>query len=259
MRTKDPAAVLNVTSVKFPPQLEDFEGWKEPKRIMVLLAHPDDPEFFCGATLIRWAKAGHEIGYCLITKGQRGSKEIDLSLDQIAQIRMREQKNAAEYIGVKSVEFLDELDGELQPSLILRKEIVKRIRNFSPQIIVTSDPQNFYTIENRLNHPDHRAAGEIVLGAAFPAAGNPQIYKSIENESFGQPVEPEEIWISATNQPNLTIDVTPYFEQKVEAISFHVSQIADKAVFSDRMKARFVEDPDSHQKIYIERFRRLIL
>ena len=253
------AAVQIVTISKSSAEIEDFEGWKEAKRILVILAHPDDPEFFCGATLIRWAKAGHEIRYCLITKGQRGSQDIQLSIEEIAKIRIIEQQNAANYIGVKSVEFLGEMDGELSPSLELRKDIVKLIRKYAPQIIVTSDPQNYVTVDNRLNHPDHRAAGEIVLGAAFPAAGNGQIYKTKENTSMGIPVSPEEIWISATNQPNLIVDVSQYYEEKLEAISKHASQIGEKEAFITRMKSRTFIDPKTNAPIFIERFKRVIL
>jgi LmbE family N-acetylglucosaminyl deacetylase len=248
-----------VITSKFPAQIEDFEGWKEAKRILVILAHPDDPEFFCGATLIRWAAAGHEIRYCLLTKGQRGSKDPNLTGEEIARMRMAEQKNAATYIGIKSVDFLDELDGELEPSQGLRKEVVRQIRKYSPQIIVTSDPQNYVSIENRLNHPDHRSTGEIVLGAAFPAAGNPSIYRSFDDRLMGSPINPEEVWISATNQPNLIVDVSPYFDKKLEALCCHKSQIGEVEAFITRMKERAVLDPETNKLYYAERFKRVIL
>ena len=246
-------------SGKFPAQIEDFEGWMEPKRILVILAHPDDPEFFCGASLKRWAEAGHEIHYCLFTKGQRGSTDTSLTGEQIASIRVQEQKKAAENIGAKSVEFLDELDGELTPTLDLRKETVRLIRKYAAQIIVTSDPQNYVTLDYRLNHPDHRAAGEIVLGAAFPAAGNPVMYNSPDYRLMGSPINPEEIWISATNQPNLTIDVTNYFAKKLEAICCHSSQIGEADSFINRMKKRTILDAETNKQVYAERFKRIVL
>ena len=246
-------------SGKSPAEIEDLEGWKEPKRILVILAHPDDPEFFCGATLKRWAEAGHEIHYCLFTKGQRGSTDMSLTGEQIALIRVQEQKRAAESIGVKSVEFLDELDGELESTLALRKEAVRLIRKYAAQIIVTSDPQNYVTLDYRLNHPDHRAAGEITLGAAFPAAGNPLMYKSLDDRLMGSPINPEEIWISATNQPNLTIDISNYFAKKLEAICFHKSQIGEVNTFVERMKKRTILNDDTNRQVYAERFKRIVL
>lgn len=252
------ADVPIVIKVKYPPQIDDFEGWKEPKKILVILAHPDDPEFFCGATLIRWTKAGHEISYCLLTKGQRGSRNLALSSEEIAAIRVQEQYAAAGFVGVKKIEFLNEMDGELEPSLRIREEVVSIIRKYAPQIIVTSDPQNYVSLENRLNHPDHRAAGEIALGAVFPAAGNPQIYKSNADKAQGNPINPEEIWISATNQPNLVVDVTDYFEEKLEAILFHQSQIEEKSSFILRMRERAVFDNETNKKMFVERFKRVI-
>jgi LmbE family N-acetylglucosaminyl deacetylase len=151
------------------------------------------------------------------------------------------------------------MDGELLPSLALRKEAVLRIRQYAPQIIVTSDPQNYVTLDNQINHPDHRAAGEIVLGAAFPAAGNPQIYKSLTNEIAGIPVSPEEIWISATNQPNLNIDITNYYDAKLEAIGMHASQIGEKDAFIEKMKSRSIIDPTTKFPIFVERFKHAIL
>ena len=87
-----------VTRVNFPPKLTDFEGWEETKRILVILAHPDDPEFFCGATLFRWAKLGHEIHYCLLTSGQKGSPESEINPEGISKIRKLEQQEAADFM-----------------------------------------------------------------------------------------------------------------------------------------------------------------
>jgi LmbE family N-acetylglucosaminyl deacetylase len=253
------AAVPIVTPVRFPPELNDFEGWVETKRILVILAHPDDPEFFCGATLIRWAKLGHEIHYCLITTGQKGSQKQEVNPEGIAKIRMMEQQEAAKFIGVKSVKFLDYIDGELFPDLQMREDLVSVIRRYTPQIIVTSDPQNYVSLENRLNHPDHRAAGEVVLGAAFPAAGNAQFVVPGNEHPNSHLVQIEEVWLSATNQPNLVIDISDYFEQKLAAISCHRSQIGDQAEFVKRMRSRFYQEPDSGKNLYIERFKRTIL
>jgi LmbE family N-acetylglucosaminyl deacetylase len=249
----------SVTRVKYPPSLDDFEGWNTPKRILVILAHPDDPEFFCGATLYRWARAGHEIYYCLLTTGQKGSQDPSLTTEELSDLRIKEQKKAGAFIGVRQIQFLDQVDGELLPNLKIAEEVVRVIRKISPEIIVTSDPQNYFTLENRLNHPDHRAAGQIVLNAIFPAAGNPQFYKDqIINESL-KPVNVEEVWISATNQPNLILDMTRYFNFKIESCMFHQSQVSsNREEFEKRMRNRFITDPETGNSYYPERFKRII-
>ncbi|MBI1855819.1 MAG: PIG-L family deacetylase, partial [Chloroflexi bacterium] len=151
------------------------ENWQDKQNILVVLAHPDDPEFFCGATLARWARAGHNIIYQLLTCGDKGfndSTSADMTTDELCRIRHEEQRAAADVIGVKAVHFLDRPDGYLIPDLDLRREIVRVIRKFKPDILVACDPQNLFASYG-LNHPDHRAAGQVVLDAVFPAAGSP--------------------------------------------------------------------------------------
>src|SRR3990172_877793 len=109
--------------------------WEKPQKILVILAHPDDPEFFCGATLARWVKAGHEIHYVLLTNGNKGGG-AELTPDQLRGIRQEEQQNAAAVIGARSVRFLDLEDGFLVPSLELRREIVRILRREKPDILV---------------------------------------------------------------------------------------------------------------------------
>ena len=150
--------------------------WASRRRnILVILAHPDDPEFFCGGTLARWARAGHQIEYCLLTCGDKGYNDTTtpehMSSDELCAIRHREQREAASVIGVREVHFLDRPDGYLVADLDLRREIVRIIRRMKPDILVTCDPQTLFAAYG-INHPDHRAAGQAVLDAVFPAAGN---------------------------------------------------------------------------------------
>lgn len=253
------AAAVNVEKVKYPPVLEDFEGWNEKKRILVILAHPDDPEFFMGATLARWGMLGHEIRYCLLTMGQKGSQDIHQKPEDLAAIRRVEQQAAADLLGVKSLEFMDYVDGELIPDMEMRKKIVRVIRQHSPQILVSSDPLNVFPGENRVNHPDHRAAGQVVLDAAFPAAGNPMFFPELLHEEGLFPVNLEELWFSIPAQSNLEVDVSDYFEKKIDAIACHRSQIGeDLEKFKEMIRSRWGVPGDDGKLQYIERFRRII-
>ncbi len=253
------ADVDSVKDVKFPPVLEDFEGWKEQKKILIILAHPDDPEFFMGATLARWGTLGHEIRYCLLTTGQKGSQDINQKPEDLAAIRRIEQQNAADALKVKSVEFLDYVDGEVIPDLEMRKKIVRIIRKYKPQIVISSDPLNFFPGDNRVNHPDHRAAGQAVLEAVFPAAGNPLFFPElISDENLG-PVNVEELWFSIPAEANLVVDVSHYFDDKIKAILCHRSQInMDVKKFEEMMKTRWVTVNEQWQQIYLERFKRIV-
>jgi LmbE family N-acetylglucosaminyl deacetylase len=233
------------------------ENWQEPKNILVILAHPDDPEFFCGATLARWARAGHHLTYQLLTCGDKGfnpvtPKEITTP-DQLCAIRHEEQKNAAKVIGAQAVHFLDRPDGYLVPDLELRRDVVRMIRKFKPDILVTSDPQNLFAAYG-LNHPDHRAAGQVVLDAAFPAPSNPAFFPELIFEGH-QPHQLKEIWVTLTNQPNVTIDVTETWETKINAILEHKTQVQDVKELVERFHKRHTEDSTDENPRYEETFR----
>lgn len=234
------------------------EGWTDKKRILVILAHPDDPEFFCGAMIARWCKLGHEVRYCLLTKGHKGASDLSISSEELAAKRVIEQNAAAESLGVKSVEFLDYVDGEVIPDLEMRKKIVRVIRKWKPDILLTSDPLNMFPTDTRINHPDHRAAGQAVVDAVFPAAGNPMFFSELMQEEGLEPHTVQEVWLSATAQPNLCIDLTDYFEDKLKAIHCHRSQInVPFEKFDSWMRERFTKDPESKKIWYEERFKRI--
>lgn len=230
------------------------DSWPARQQILVILAHPDDPEFFCGATLTRWAAAGHEIHYFLLTCGDKGGGP-DRTPAQLCALRHAEQENAARVIGVKSVRFLDLEDGSLVPTLDLRREVVRTIRRLRPDILVTCDPTHLFVGDRYLNHPDHRYAGQVVLDAVFPAAGNGHFFPELLRDEGLEPHTPREIWASLTGDPNVVLDVTDTWEVKIRALKEHKSQIGDPAEFEQRMRDRRTEDSHAEQPRYEERFR----
>ncbi len=230
--------------------------WTSPQNILVILAHPDDPEFFCGATLAQWARASHQITYVLMTCGDKGfnpATQPDMTPEKLCGIRHVEQANAANIIGAKAVHFLDHADGYLVPSLELRRDIVREIRRHKPDILVTCDPQNLFAGYG-LNHPDHRACGQIVLDAVFPAAGNLAYFPELLQEGY-EPHMPREVWCSLTSQPNVTLDVTDTWEIRLQAIFEHKTQIPDKEKLLERMKSRRTEDSTDENPRYEDKFR----
>jgi LmbE family N-acetylglucosaminyl deacetylase len=235
---------------------EEYGTWETPKKILVILAHPDDPEFFCGATLARWVKQGHEVHYCLLTCGDKGSDDREKTADQICEIRHSEQRAAAGIIGATSVLFLDTPDGYLVPSIEMRRSVVRVIRQEKPDILVTCDPTNLFPSGGyRLNHPDHRYAGQVVLDAVFPAAGNIHFFPELFKEEGLEPHSPAEVWISLTSNPDIILDVTETWEIKLQALLEHKSQIGDPVKFIERIKNwRSAESTEDAPK-YEERFR----
>lgn len=240
------------------PQTEP-ENWSEPQRILVILAHPDDPEFFCGATIARWISQGHVVTYCLLTCGDKGTKDRHIEPIELCSTRQREQQKAAEILGVHNVRFLNYPDGYLVADLNLRKEITRVIRQEVPDILVTCDPTTLFFNNRSINHPDHRAAGQAVLDSVFPAARDHLFFSELWRDERLEPHNVREVWICGTLDPNVVLDVTNHWETKITALFEHKSQIGDPEKLSDRMRNRRALDSPADAPRYEEKFRRIIL
>ncbi|MGD8822617.1 MAG: PIG-L family deacetylase, partial [Anaerolineales bacterium] len=153
-----------------------------PESAMAIVAHPDDIEFTCAGTLARWAQAGAKICYVLCTSGEVGISKNSMTREEALEIREAEQRKAAEIAGAAEVIFLRYPDGMLEATMDLRKDLVRQIRRFKPEVIVTGDPAVLWASEGYINHPDHRAAAQAALDAAFPAAGQPHLFQELEEE-----------------------------------------------------------------------------
>ena len=232
--------------------------WDTNQKILVILAHPDDPEFFCGATIAKWTAEGHKVAYCLLTKGDKGVNDHFSEVKNIRELRIEEQFNAAKVIGVTDISFLDNEDGYLTPNLELRKEVAGVIRRAKPDIVVTCDPTNYYLRDSYINHPDHRAAGQVVIDAVFPAAQNILFFPELEKELHLEPHHVKEVWISLPKESNIAIDVTDTWSRKLEALTKHASQIGDIDQFYKRMRSRHTEDSSDEAPRYEEVYRRIV-
>ena len=226
---------------------------EQPQRVLLVLAHPDDPEFFCGATLAKWAKEGKEIRYLLLTCGDKGSDDPAMTPETLCADRQTEQRAAAAVIGVREVKFLSYHDGELFNTLEARREIVREIRRVRPAIVVTCDPTTFIRQNVAINHPDHRAAGATTLDAIFPAAGNRMYFPELLEEGL-EPHSPTEVWLSVTTEPNVWVNVNDTIAIKIAALRQHKSQIKDPDVLEKRIRDR-LRRPDMDEEFYAESFR----
>ena len=235
------------------------DTWDTPQKVLVILAHPDDPEFFCGATTARWVRAGHHVEYCLLTCGDKGTKDLTLASEELCSIRQEEQRAAARVLGVETIHFLNYPDGYLVPNIDLRRDITRVIRTIRPDILVTCDPQTLFTANAGLNHPDHRAAGQATLDAVFPSARDHLSFIELWKDEKLEPHVVREVWVSGTLQPDVILDVTETWETKIEALYEHKSQIGDPEKLAERMRNRRTADSTPENPRYEEKFRRLIL
>ena len=238
---------------------EQPDDWKTPQKILVILAHPDDPEFFCGATISRWTRAGHKVVYWLLTCGDKGASIPEIVPGELCKDRRQEQRQAASILGVEDVNFLDYPDGYLIPDLKIREQVVRIIRTERPDILVTCDPKTLYVGDTRINHPDHRAAGQVVLDAVFPAAGNPLFFQSSFTRRDFSLIPRGEVWISGTLDPNIRMDITSNWETKLLALYEHRSQIGEREAFTERMLNRRTPESTPENPRYEEVFHRVFL
>ena len=194
-----------------------------PKTAMFIFAHPDDIEFGVAGTAAKWARAGSRIIYVVITDGNVGSHEAGMTPEKLAEIRRSEQTAAGEVAGAECI-FLGYHDGFLQPTLELRKDLVRLIRRHKPDAVVCTDPTNFFPSENYINHPDHRAAGTAALDAVFPAAEMSLLYPDLAAEGLtGHKVD--YVFVTFGERANHYVDITETIDLKIEALNKHVSQL----------------------------------
>ena len=154
-------------------------------RVLVVLAHPDDPEFFCGGTVAKMAAEGRQVHYCLLTSGDKGADEPGVDPEALAKTREVEQRAAAAELGVQEVHFLGYRDGELHVGQGLRRDVARIVRQIRPYTLITSDPSNFYS--TFVNHADHRVAGQVALDAVWPGARSALYYPELYNDEGLEP------------------------------------------------------------------------
>jgi len=192
------------------------------ERVLLMAAHPDDPEFGCAGTMAKWARQGRTITYLLLTSGDKGSHDPNVTPAQIAGRREEEQMAAARELGVAEVVFLRHPDGLLENSLTLRRQLASIIRERQPDIVVTIDPWRRYQL-----HPDHRAAGQASTDAVYAAR---EWYIFPEQLVGGrEPWRVRELYLFWTDAPDYWEDITCCMEDRLAALWHHTSQVRDRA------------------------------
>jgi LmbE family N-acetylglucosaminyl deacetylase len=197
-----------------------------PRRVLAVMAHPDDIEFMAGAVLARWARDGAEVYFLLLTDGDSGSRDPAMTREALVALRHAEQRKAAATIGAVDVRFLGYPDGRLLPSIEVRLAIARAIRQVRPDAVITSDPR-FYYSDDYINHPDHRAAGEATLAAVMPLANTRLAAPELLAEGL-EPHDVHEVYLAAADQANCWIPVSEEDAAvQIEALRAHASQVGD--------------------------------
>ena len=230
------------------------------QRIMAIVAHPDDVDFLMAASAAKWSSEGREINYVLCTSGDTGTSNPDMSTDKLASIREREQRAAADIVGVKEVVFLRYLDNILQNTISLRKDIVRQIRRLKPEVVVCGNPLYYFTPWG-LNHPDHRAAAAAALEAVFPSARDYHSFPDLIREGFS-PHNVQEVLIEAySDDEDFVVDVSETFELKISALKMHESQMVKDPArlrqFEEQLRKEYSGIGSKRGVKYAEPFKRV--
>lgn len=194
-----------------------------PDRVLVVAAHPDDIEFGAAGTVARWTAEGASVRYLVVTRGDKGSDDRDVDMAELTALREREQREAAAEIGVEGVDFLDEPDGQVEPTLRLRERITYAIRAFRPEIVMTHDPTVLFVNNEWVNHPDHRAVGQVAVDAVFPTARDPLNFREHLDAGL-EPWKVAELYLWSTNEANQLVDIGATLDRKIAALARHASQ-----------------------------------
>jgi LmbE family N-acetylglucosaminyl deacetylase len=195
-----------------------------PESAMAIVAHPDDIEFSCAGTLARWAKAGTRISFVLCTSGDVGIAEPGMTRARAAEIREAEERAAAALLGAEEVVFLREPDGMLQATLELRKRLVREIRRFKPEVVISGDPTIVWAGNDYINHPDHRAAALAAIDATFPAAGQPNLFEELEQEGITA-YKPRKVYVTSWDTADLYVNIEETIDLKIASLRAHISQM----------------------------------
>jgi len=222
------------------PDLERDELITPVDRALVIFSHPDDAEFSAAATIARLAATGTRVDYVVTTDGGKGTEDPAVTSAQLASTREAEQRAAADRLGVSEIVHLGYPDGELTPSLDLRRDIVRQIRRFRPDLVIAQNPVRRQDGNPFIGHPDHLATGEATLAAVYPAARDRLNFPELIDEGL-EPWKVRQVLVSGVERPNLFVDVSETFEIGLEALFCHVSQIADRADVEQEMRQRAQE------------------
>ncbi|MBW7892684.1 MAG: PIG-L family deacetylase [Chitinophagaceae bacterium] len=192
----------------------DAQQSNKPLRLIVIGAHPDDCDLDAGGTAIIFASMGHAVKFVSVTNGDAGHQSEGGGM--LAKRRAAEAKEAGRRFGVE-YDILNNHDGELEPVLKVRLQIIRKIREWNADIVIAPRPNDY--------HPDHRYTGVLVQDAAY-MVGVPNILPDCP------PLKKNPVFLYTYDhfkrpnpfRPDIAIDITPVFDRKIYALDAHQSQ-----------------------------------
>ena len=198
-----------ILSLFAPPKLDGI------RRLLCIQPHSDDNEIGMGGIIASLVEKGVQVDYLTVTDGALGDNGIPYGEESLSLVRKREAEEAGRYLGAENFFFLSHGDGTLSSVPEIAREIAQIIRRGRYDAVAAPDPWNRYEA-----HFDHVVTGR----AAAQAAISVSLRKYPENTET-DPVELKAVLFYFTSRPNTFVDISPYFQKKMEAIALHRSQI----------------------------------
>jgi LmbE family N-acetylglucosaminyl deacetylase len=216
--TRSPILSAVLASAVFGPLLlgTPAPAQDRPLRIIVFGAHPDDCDMDSGGTAALWAAKGHAVKFVALTNGDAGHQSQGGGA--LAKRRRAEAQEAGRRFGIAEYEVLDNHDGELEPTLAVRQQVIRRIRQWQADIVIAPRPNDY--------HPDHRYTGVVVQDTAYmvvvpnvtpdtePLRRNPVFLYSYDHFQRPNPF-----------RPDVAVAIDSVIEKKIQALDAHVSQV----------------------------------
>ena len=222
----------------------------KPAQVVVFIPHPDDAESRMAGTVARWTREGKEVIYVVCTNGDKGTSDPNMKPEELARIREQEQLAAAKILGVREVVFLRYPDQSLEDTPEFRKDIVRSIRMYKPDTVVTVDPYRGYR-----DHRDHRITARVTLDAVFPYATTAYSYPDLLEQGL-QPHRVKEVLFCGTGDPNYYIDVSDTIDVKIAALRCHRSQVGDGPQIAEWMRRQATMSAEGQDYEFAEAFHR---
>ncbi len=201
---------------------------ENPVYMLAFSPHPVDTEWGIAGTVASLIRQGKDVVYVVATNGNTGSMDPNMKPDVLAGIRESEQLAAAKILGVREVIFLRHQDLGLEYTMDFRKEILRLLLGYRPEVVATCDPYQRY-ISNR----DHRVLGQLVMDTVWPTALSPNTYPDLVAEGY-RLHRAKEVWLWAPQEQNFQYDVSDTFDIKMKAFACHKTQYVEP--FSDFLK-----------------------
>ncbi|HEY7599148.1 MAG TPA: PIG-L deacetylase family protein [Candidatus Limnocylindrales bacterium] len=236
------------------------EPWTErPARLLVIVAHPDDADFGVAGTVAGWVRAGTVAQLVCCTSGDAGADDAALDPLALAATREAEQRAAAEIVGYEQVTFLHRPDGSLANDLALREQLVRLIRAFRPDAVMTMDPEVVILDNRHVQHTDHRQAGMAAVDAVYPAARNAMAFPHLALNEGLPPHDVNMLLLFFSHAPTKWVDISDSLETKISALRAHASQLRKPAELEEMIRRWAADDGTRIGRAAAESFRLVTL